>query len=818
MPDQYKNYSRTSCSHTARAESRINQPMKINNGLEKVVAILLRLGMACILAYSTFVYANKADVRMVIDVSGSMKRNDPKNLREPAVDLLVRLLPEESRAGVWTFGKYVNMLIPHRDVDDEWRNLARENASKINSVGLFTNIGAALEKASVGIGESSSGYSKSIILLTDGMVDVSKDPEENRVEWRRIIDDVIPKLQSAGITVHTVALSKHADKNLLEKIAIATGGTAAVANSADDLMKIFLDAFDVAAPAQQVPLQDNAFAVDSSVEEFTALIFRQNSDERTQLLGPDETLYESASDEQGVSWHRTNKYDLITVKRPLEGEWKVRANIAPESRVTVVSDLNLRVKSLPSNVFRGAQERLSFLLQEEGNTITDKTFLSLLNNTGSLGYGPKDVVTKQIWSHNFGQFAPPTDGIYRADLPQLRDIGSYLLEVVVDGKTFKRRFQHRIQVREPFTAELSEQVDDDGVARKVLSVKSHSNEVLPKKTQIAATIINPVNRKAVKPLALSEYDVWQTMIHMDQPGTYKISVQVTGEDIREESFEYTLEPMEIRHNPDSAFSQGPEATVQPPPLTENTVSSEAVSSSSQPSSEPSSSSQAQQASSAAEEPMEEPNEPDGGEATHAQGAVPAWLLYALLAVGNIVILGAGYFVFRKLMTDNSEDGLERFEQQEELEPAAEPDPPPVQEEIQEEDIAMDMGDGDDEEPPMEDLDPAEADLVEDAAEAPTAPPADEEIPMEDDFGVDDLEEEPSDAEMDERLQEEDDDLAAEMLKAQGLDLAEDELDDAITNLIDELDGEPDSAKEETEDFGSDIDDFDFGDDDEEDKK
>ena len=45
------------------------------------------------------------DVRLVIDVSGSMKQNDPNNLRQPAVELLVQLLPEGSKAGVWTFGK-----------------------------------------------------------------------------------------------------------------------------------------------------------------------------------------------------------------------------------------------------------------------------------------------------------------------------------------------------------------------------------------------------------------------------------------------------------------------------------------------------------------------------------------------------------------------------------------------------------------------------------------------------------------------------------------------------------------------------------------
>ena len=87
-----------------------------------------------------------ADVRVVIDVSGSMKQNDPSNLRQPAVELLVQLLPEGSKAGIWTFGRYINMLVPHRPVNDEWKNNATRLSGDINSVGLYTNIGEALEK------------------------------------------------------------------------------------------------------------------------------------------------------------------------------------------------------------------------------------------------------------------------------------------------------------------------------------------------------------------------------------------------------------------------------------------------------------------------------------------------------------------------------------------------------------------------------------------------------------------------------------------------------------------------------------------------
>lgn len=53
------------------------------------------------------------DIRVVVDISGSMKLNDPDNLRRPAVRLLAGLLPDGTGVGLWTFGREVNMLVPH---------------------------------------------------------------------------------------------------------------------------------------------------------------------------------------------------------------------------------------------------------------------------------------------------------------------------------------------------------------------------------------------------------------------------------------------------------------------------------------------------------------------------------------------------------------------------------------------------------------------------------------------------------------------------------------------------------------------------------
>ena len=147
----------------------------------------------------------KPDVRLLIDVSGSMKTSDPENLRAPAVELLVRMLPEGSRAGIWLFGDGVRELVPHGDVDEEWRKLARRGMQRIDNSGQRTNIPAALDAATFDFERLDPGYRISIILLTDGKVDIAESPMQNATAARSILTKRAVTLGQTGIPVHTIA-------------------------------------------------------------------------------------------------------------------------------------------------------------------------------------------------------------------------------------------------------------------------------------------------------------------------------------------------------------------------------------------------------------------------------------------------------------------------------------------------------------------------------------------------------------------------------------------------------------------------------------
>jgi len=687
------------------------------------------------------------DVRLVIDVSGSMKRNDPNNLRQPAIELLVQLLPENSRAGIWTFGKWVNMLVPHKPVTQEWREAASKKSSEINSVGLFTNIGEALEKSAYDIAAVKDKYRTSIILLTDGMVDIDKSPQANKQEWRRIADEILPKLKDSGITVHTIALSENADKNLLNKLSISTGGMAEVAHSADDLMRIFLKTFDASVPSEQVPLTDNQFVIDSSVEEFTALIFRKNPAEQTELIGPDKTHYSAQSTDTDAKWYRADNYDLITISQPLEGEWGVKAEMDPDSRVTVVSNLNLRVAPLPVNVFKGQQEPLLLFLQEDGKTIVRPDFLSLMTIDASMEAGNDEFDLREFWSKPLSDREPPENGQYTALLPAFEKDGIYQLSVTVDGKTFVRQFNHQFTVRQPFGAEVK-QIFNEGRLEYVLFANSYHQNVDIPNTQVVATVFSPNGRKKITPLQATDLDTWKATLMPDVEGEYRAQIKVKGLTKDGSPLELTLDDIPFNYSLEGGFVKDKEPFFEEPAPTEQPTPTPTPTPSLAP-------------DITTPEPV--PEAP--------QGPVPTWLLYVILVVGNLLLFGLGFFAFRKIM-GSSQDVLDPVDESE-LEP--EPEAPFAEEKLEPEPEF-------EEEPPMEDLtsgiDEQDVDDLDPGQQK-------EKTSVESsDDGLDDI-----DGMAVTKEDSEDDDMVSDILKAQGLDLAEDELDEAISNLIDDLDAE-----------------------------
>lgn len=398
----------------------------------------------------------QSDVRIIVDISGSMKETDPENLRQPAVRLLARLLPEGASAGVWTFGQYVNMLVPHQEVTDAWRDMAIQRSAQINSVALRTNLGAAIETASDDYFTDGDLSRTHFILLTDGKVDISDDAAANTAEEKRILDTIVADLIERGATFHPVALSEAADTDFLKALATESGGRFQVADTADALNLAFLQALNTAVPQEQIPIEGNGFTVDEGVSEFTALIFWGESEtsatRELALVRPDEQTVNLSEFPDNVRWAREAGYDLITVNEPLAGQWRINGELGEGSRVTVVSDLRMVVNPLPPSFTADDPLNIRVGFFEEGEKITSSDFLGVIEVSLSITSEDGRSGTKVLSDEQ-----PPEDGTYRDTVSRLPAAGLYTFDVVADGQTFSRKFSATVGFTVPEGTEPADQ-------------------------------------------------------------------------------------------------------------------------------------------------------------------------------------------------------------------------------------------------------------------------------------------------------------------------------------------------------------------------
>ena len=184
--------------------------------LRRAFCALLLLGL---LAIAGPLCAATPDVRILIDVSGSMRQTDPQNLRVPALRLVNELLPAGAEAGNWLFAEKIEVLTPPGKVDEKWKTRTRARLDRIHSRGLFTDIEQAIATATAGWDKADETRERHLILLTDGLVDVSKEADKSVASRARIVGEQMERLKAANVKVHGIALSDQVDTQLMRLLA-----------------------------------------------------------------------------------------------------------------------------------------------------------------------------------------------------------------------------------------------------------------------------------------------------------------------------------------------------------------------------------------------------------------------------------------------------------------------------------------------------------------------------------------------------------------------------------------------------------------------
>jgi hypothetical protein len=383
--------------------------------------------------------SNQMDIRVLIDVSGSMKKTDPNNLRIPALQVLTQVLPTGSKAGVWQFSNTPKVIVPHGVIDAQWQQQASVAAQNISSTGQFTDIGAALKVASFSAQDQAQGRQLHVILLTDGMVDVSKDVAENKRARRALLEPILQQYIDAGARVHTIGLSHEADEATLSAMAQRTDGLFEVAVHADQLLDIFLRALDNTVITQQVPVKfsEQSFLVQQGVESMT-IVVEKNGDEQIKLKDGKQRILGQQQTLTNQQWQSSSTHDVIIIKNPTPGTWALISDTATLKRINVVGQLQILLQQSHQNIKVGQRSYLDVQLANEKGHLLSAEQLQGFQLEVTMNHANKEVFKQQ---QVFVE-----DEKTRMHLPVLNDPGMYDLTISVTNGELMRTINRSLRV------------------------------------------------------------------------------------------------------------------------------------------------------------------------------------------------------------------------------------------------------------------------------------------------------------------------------------------------------------------------------------
>ena len=377
------------------------------------------------------------DIVILMDSSGSMKHTDPKNYRKDAAKLFVSLLGADDRVGIMSFGDNARLLSPLARNSPKNRKKLFRAIDRISSREFSTNITDAVRKGFQQL-TVSHNTNKIMILMSDGRLALGS-PEKDVAAFAELTR-ILPEVAKAGVKLYTVAFTDESDHPLLENMARVTGGFFRYARMDWDVHVMFTSIFEKIKSPDSVPFEGEAFSLDKDIQEATVLVTKK-AGTAIALMDPAARKHAAAHHAKNMQWYQSNIFDMITVRKPAAGAWRVKLSANEGNKVFVVTNLNLKSSFAGSFVPRGKSLAIDAWLEKEGGMITEQDLLHSTTFSAELvepGKPPRKL-----------DLAPGSSaGAYAASLvPEAA--GEYTVTIVASGKTFKREKIFQFKTEEP---------------------------------------------------------------------------------------------------------------------------------------------------------------------------------------------------------------------------------------------------------------------------------------------------------------------------------------------------------------------------------
>lgn len=176
-------------------------------------------------------------VVLILDNSGSMKNNDPQNLRFTGTQIMAGLLDPGDAFGLVLFSTQAQVLTDGLEIVGgtavTGMSYLRElEASKVDG---YTDVKAALQEASALLLSQPSSKNRKVVmvLLTDGKPEISNPYPGYEKETLEIAG-------ALGIPIMAIALTQSSQTPFLDELVQVTNGTMVYAKDSSDLIRAFL--------------------------------------------------------------------------------------------------------------------------------------------------------------------------------------------------------------------------------------------------------------------------------------------------------------------------------------------------------------------------------------------------------------------------------------------------------------------------------------------------------------------------------------------------------------------------------------------------
>jgi hypothetical protein len=254
---------------------------------------------------------------------------------------------------------------------------------------------------------------------------------------------LLPAYRQRGIALYTVAFTDQADQALLQEMAQATAGEFRFIPRATMLHTAFQHLFVRAHQAEALPLTQGRLLVDPSIQEAALIISKRTPQEPIALLTPQGTSVHARSQRADLTWSATPSYDLVHLRNPEPGTWRVQGRTDGEDSVAIIgaSTVTLQVELSPPYQEAGVPITLTAFLQEQGHSGPQPEQVEGLRFHVAIMPPQGDRLTVPLAPQGHGRFA--------AQLPTLEAVGPYELVVTATAPTVHRQRTLSVTLRPP---------------------------------------------------------------------------------------------------------------------------------------------------------------------------------------------------------------------------------------------------------------------------------------------------------------------------------------------------------------------------------